>query len=387
MDLHPTRRRPRRSGFTLIELLVVIVIIGILASLLAPAIFGAIRTARDAAVIAEINSMGNSLASFHDRYGEYAPSRIILSENGFYATDTGNAPGGGAISGIAFYGAIQPTPAGDADLLYGQLAQRSLRALRKMFPRVTFSTTGPLAASPATAADVYDFNGNFGITSTIYDGAVSSGGSSGGILAEGDEALPFFLGGIPSVDANGPIGMSGFSKNPQNPFINDTATQSRDKSFFEFRGERLYDFDGDGMPSYLDTLGTGTDGRPYAYFVSHPGIGYDPNDCNLSADANGVVYQTFNLGFSVSNGNLYTTSPGPNPYTSSLPAPTTGTSLRTASFINQNTFQIISAGRDRDYGAGGQYLPSGVSGKLPAPPADRLSESDNLTNFATQKLE
>jgi general secretion pathway protein G len=380
MDLHPTRRRPRRSGFTLIELLVVIVIIGILASLLAPAIFGAIRTAREAAVIAEINTMGNSLASFHDRYGEYAPSRIILSENGYYATDMSNSPGGGAISAVTFAGSLQPTPAGDADLLYGQLAQRSLRALRKMFPRVTFSTTGP-AAPPV--GGLYDFNGN----GAVDTGFVTVGGNTGGILAEGDEALTFFLGGIPSVDASGPIGMSGFGKNPQNPFINDTATQSREQPFFPFRGERLMDFDGDGMPSYLDTLGTGIDGRPYAYFVSHPGVGYDPNDCNLSADANGVVYQTFNLGFSVSNGNLYTSSPGPNPYTSSLPAPTTGTSLRTASFINQNTFQIISAGRDRDYGAGGQYLPSGVSGKLPAPPADRLSESDNLTNFATQKLE
>jgi general secretion pathway protein G len=179
--------------------------------------------------------------------------------------------------------------------------------------------------------------------------------------------------------------MSGFGKNPQNPFISDNATQSRDKSFYEFRAERLVDEDGDGMPGYGDTLGVGPNGQlvPYAYFVAHPGVGYDPNDVNFDAS----YIQTFNLGFSVSTGNLYTTSPGPNPYTSSVPAPTNGATLRTASFINQNSFQIISAGRDRDFGAGGQYLPSGTAGKLPAPPADRLTESDNLTNFATQKLD
>ena len=373
MDLPPPSR-PTRSGFTLIELLVVVVIIGILVALLAPAIFGAIRTARDAAVIAEINAMANSMASFHDRYGEYPPSRVILSENGYYATDLTVA-----LSAVTFSPSIT-LPSGIDDLSYGQLAQRSLRAMRKMFPRVTFSTSGSVGM-------LYDFNGDGAVDAN----APTSGGNTGGILAEGDEALTFFLGGIPSVDASGPIGMSGFGKNPQNPFVNDINTQSRDKSFFEFRAERLYDFDGDGMPSYIDTLGTGNDGRPYAYFVAHPGVGYDPNDCNTNADSTGTMLQTFNLGFAVSSGNLYTTSPGPNPYTSSAPAPTTGTSLRTASFINQNSFQIISAGRDRNYGVGGQFLSSGTNGKLPVSAdstvTNRQAENDNLTNFATQRLE
>ncbi len=78
------------GGFTLVELLVVIVVLGILIALLLPAINSAIKTARNAAVLAEINQLAQALESFKSTYGDYPPSRVLLVENGNYSTYIGN---------------------------------------------------------------------------------------------------------------------------------------------------------------------------------------------------------------------------------------------------------------------------------------------------------
>src|SRR6476660_3460581 len=131
--MRPTSR-PIRFGFTLIELLVVIVILGILIALLLPAIQGAMRSARNATVTGEINQLAQAMADFKNRYGDYPPSRILLSENGFYNTSD-------ATFITATSDAAGTTVIGD-DITYGQLAQRSISYLRKFFPRVTLSTSG-----------------------------------------------------------------------------------------------------------------------------------------------------------------------------------------------------------------------------------------------------
>ena len=68
----------RRTGFTLVELLVVITILGILIALLVPAVFSAVSRANDARVAGEINTLGQALASFKNKFQEYPPSRIVL---------------------------------------------------------------------------------------------------------------------------------------------------------------------------------------------------------------------------------------------------------------------------------------------------------------------
>jgi prepilin-type N-terminal cleavage/methylation domain-containing protein len=404
-------RRPASSlrprGFTLIELMVVIIVISILAALLLPAIIGAVNAARNAQVTAEINGLATALADFKTKFGDYPPSRIILREDG--AFDTTSTLGLGSFT---FAGNSQPMNAGangvyGADVTYGALAQRSLRFLRRFWPRVNFSSTStaPSAVSN-TPGGYYDFNG---------DSTLGWKGNNIATLLQGHEALVFFLGGIPRYDATTqrPTGVTGFGKSPTNPFVSTQISNNRVPPFFEFRSERLYDDDGDLMPGYVDPLALAfnPDARYYAYFYSYGNSSYDPNDVNFP-EVNDNVSQTALIGraFQVNfltAGNFPTNvtgSPAPNPYTSSVaytPNPAAGLAPP-AVYQNPESFQIISAGRDRLYGIGGQYLPASANDRLPMAPYDftdpvnsggnidpgvRQRERDNLSNFATGKLD
>ncbi len=63
------RRGP--SGFTLIELLVVIVVIGVLASLVAPNVFQHVGAARDATARSQIEMLGAALDAYRLDNGRY----------------------------------------------------------------------------------------------------------------------------------------------------------------------------------------------------------------------------------------------------------------------------------------------------------------------------
>jgi general secretion pathway protein G len=383
------RRDSTKAGFTLVELLVVIVIIGILIALLVPVIASAVRTANDARVSAEIQLLAQSLSSFKDRYGEFPPSRIILAENGFYNTASTEplASQTWHTTLPAYPGTFSPY-----DLNYGQLAQRSLKVLRKFFPQANFSSTG----TTSTATFFHDFNGNDNLDANP-------------ILLEGPECLVFFLGGIPQPTGTG-FGMAGFGKNPQNPFQAVSVTTNRSPSLFEFRAERLIDDDLDGIPGYIDSLATGNEGRYFAYFSSYGNGGYDPNDINgpepnnnqIIDASNPAIGRFFRVGFGANGPSGATNvvfSPAPNPYTSSDAVPANGTAV----YINPNSYQIISPGRDRLYGFGGRYNPSASGDRLPSDVGDpgtnpvriepasdpliRRREVDNLSNFSNGSLE
>jgi prepilin-type N-terminal cleavage/methylation domain-containing protein len=375
----PTHR-PRRPGFTLVELLVVMVILGLLVALLVPAIGAAVRRTKEGIVAAEINQLANALAQFKSRYGDYPPSRIWLCENGFYNTSN-----------------TTPIPGASSDITYGQLAQRSVTYIRKFWPKVQVSTTG--VPGVISANFFYDFNGN-GIMDSAY-------------IIQGHECLVFFIGGIPS---NGAV--TGFAKNPQNPFT--AAGTNRDLPMFEFKAERLF-LDptrtptGDpsrpsscGIPGYVDSFGNslspGNTVNFYAYFSAYGSNNYDPNDVNFAeSDSNGVnpVMLSYNVGFPTSG--TLATSPGPNPYTTSLTVGPTGTNAPFASVNYQNpqSFQIISSGVDGQYGPGGFYGSSSSNSPLPNDPSLgtannvynstdqglRRVERDNITNFKAGRLD
>ncbi len=388
------RPSPRRPGFTLVELLVVMIIIAILSALLLTAVSGAMRTAKNAAVTAEINTLSTALAAFKEKYGDYPPSRIMLSENGQYdltATTAANM----VVSGNG---------TGGTDITYGTLMQRSLSYMRKFFTRVQFATgSTPIWAAGSTSW--YDFDGNGVMATAPY-------------ILEGDECLTFFLGGIPlntGTLQNPTWSMSGFGRVPTNPFSNNLNNGnrmyngSRLPPMYEFKNERLRDLDDPTndtvrFPSYHDSLATDA---PFAYFSAYGGERYDPNDCNFAPlnstgspagaerdDAGvGPILRGFRVTFPVMNSSSATSnvaiSAAPNPYHSSV------SGAATTQWHKGQSFQIISAGTDGLYGLGGTYLPSGTS-KMPADTATvsgttdasiRTRENDNLTNFAGGTLQ
>ena len=64
----------RRTGFTLIELLVVIIIIGLLAALVGPKLFGRVGKGKQAAAQAQIELFGAALDNFRLDVGRYPTS-------------------------------------------------------------------------------------------------------------------------------------------------------------------------------------------------------------------------------------------------------------------------------------------------------------------------
>jgi general secretion pathway protein G len=356
--------------------LLVIVIIGILAALLLPAIGSAVRKARETAVASEIGAMAQALNDFKSKYGDYPPSRIVLAENGDYS---GNNPPMPHAPNPYLYTA-------GSDISITTLYQRSLRYMRKFFPRMNLSTAGPVANA------FYDFNGN--------------GTNDGSYVITGHECLVFFLGGVPSLsqDSNGnPVyAMTGFSRNPLNPFPSGGTGSNRQPALFEFAANRLVDGDHDGIPGYQDSLNTN---KAYAYFSAYGGNAYDPNDDNFPAETdtlgNSPYTLNFQVGFPVTSGNL-SVSPPPNPYTSSVTVPTTTLNVNTpVAYQTPQTFQIISAGVDGSYGVGGSYQP-GQGTPLPLDPlfyssppgpysssdaSQRTLERDNVCNFHNGRLD
>ena len=67
---HPSRNA---GGFTLVEILTVIVIIGILAGIAIPAVTRALGTAKDAAIRTEIDVMSQAMESYKLKFGDYPP--------------------------------------------------------------------------------------------------------------------------------------------------------------------------------------------------------------------------------------------------------------------------------------------------------------------------
>jgi general secretion pathway protein G len=397
-----------RGGFTLVELLVVIVILALLIGLLLPAINAALRTARKAAVSSEINQLASALAAFKSKYGDYPPSRFLCIESGDYGNYLGNTTD---LKNGSFPN-VDPTSFGTNDITLGTLVQRSVSAIHKFWPKV--STTG------APPGQFYDFNGN--------------GQPDAHYVLHGHECLVFFLGGVPQpsvlppntsvlVAPDATFGMSGFDKNPNNPFTNNIVGNAnygpnRQPPLFEFVPGRLFTDPNSqtGVPGYYDNLGGQPGGASglnfYAYFSSYGNGGYDPNDVNVNSETDATTGAAIMLSFSVpfpttlikggATSNVAKSSP-PNPYTSTF---SENLSINpngppAVTYVNANTFQIISSGIDGLYGVGGQYLGSSSASAtstntLPVDPTAlinttdptiRQREQDNLTNFKAGSLQ
>ncbi len=67
---------PRRA-FTLVELMVVIVIIGIIAGFALPAIFSAVKAARQGAYKLEVDTLADAVEKYRTKYGDYPPTAAL----------------------------------------------------------------------------------------------------------------------------------------------------------------------------------------------------------------------------------------------------------------------------------------------------------------------
>ncbi|WP_164103376.1 type II secretion system protein [Candidatus Laterigemmans baculatus] len=365
---HPSRPTQAR-GFTLVEVLIVITIIGVLAGLLIPAIGVVIERGKVGRIKMEVTSLAMAAEAYHNKYGDYPPD-------------------------FSDWGVVQ-------------------RHFRKAFPR--------MASGEMTL-----------LTNLTHD----SSGNFIPVAIDRAEALVLTLGGYSSDPVNpltgpgGPLEYIG-SGDVTNP-ANYQYRADRDNALFTFDVSRLTvtpmdasaplsatnklsstdeaEFgtgpSADPLPAYRPADGT----APYVYFESRTygslgslGVfnGYGPRNPSGFADSEiGSI----------------------RPYKTSRPNPTTTggySSVAEASeaydFMNAQTFQIIAAGPDNNFGtivgtdtAPVYFLfPTGQAMVVDASatsPGDMVTSSgyqensisssimdnahyDNITNFSEGKLE
>lgn len=209
------------------------------------------------------------------------------------------------------------------------VTQRSKRILRTLFgPEFDFTY------SSAPTPGQIDINGNGMIDTTP-------------IVLSGDECLVFFLGGIPQRNGT-QFSLTGFSRNKRAPFLRSPggAQQNRFQFFKEWDVSRLADRDGDGMPEYYDILNPPSPGsfRPYLYLSTFPSGVYNIGDVLVANGGPATMTSYYHQG----NANTPWKPKG---------------------------FQIISAGRDRQYGSGGAWNDDNSANLA-------LEDQDNITNFS-----
>ena len=306
-DEFSTRKHAaQRQAFTLVELMIVVVVIAVLMGLLLPAVMGAFRRARIMEVVTEIRGLEAAIAQFKSVYGVEPPSRFRLYEN---AT--------GAISWQSHSGTFTD-PVTGATLSHDAERTRSIAIINRIWPNFNFS------------ANLGDLDG----TSATY------------ISLTGAECLVFFLGGRPVSGGTGVYALTGFSKNPANPFLAASGTESREGPFYEFKPSRLKPSLNTNNPNvlvYFDPTGGQT--APYVYASSNDGRGYQAADLYVgSSDDLNDIYRT--------------------------------TTAANAVAQKPKSFQIISPGADGFYGAGGYFSATASNHGL----TDRR-DYDNVTNF------
>jgi prepilin-type N-terminal cleavage/methylation domain-containing protein len=325
--MSPSRSlRHTRSAFTLIELLVVIAIIAVLVALTTAAVQKVRAVATRTRVSTDITELGDGMKAAMIKYNPSGGLKVLPSRLALYNDLTQYAP-------LTLPG---ETPFDTA------LRRRSGDTLRAMFgPRLL----------------------NNSVTTYIsWDGAVAPAKNK--TVLEGQQCLVFYLGGFQtSVTSGGSTARkcSGFSTDPTNPW---KAGGDRIGPFFDFKSARLQPGPSNAYFVYLDPHYAAGDvlAKPYAYFSSTKA----PNTYN----------PYFSFGSPAAAIQSDCTSLGIWPYIDT----------RTNTFLNPDTFQIISAGPDGLFGVGGG--PPGSPATFASSTYDPLIGStnvptrDNQANFS-----
>jgi prepilin-type N-terminal cleavage/methylation domain-containing protein len=329
--------RASRTGFTLMELLVVIALIAAVAALSLSAVNNIWISAKDAAIQNEINQMTKGCELFKQRYGVYPPSIILLREKGGYH---------------------------DQKDLWS-----SARFLRQIFPGIDLELY-----TTSKGKEWHDWNGN-----GVADDTILASGSPNINYSYlfGINAYVLFLGGIPQYDTSlGRHIPTGFCKDRAYPTRKTPPGTHRDGPFFPFDIKRLkYAFHLQDRESHLQVDLNGRDflpigfatyydhyGSPYAYRASLKGT-IDPNPNPL------VPYDGLSGG--AENGHVYIARVGTRP----------GETI----YHGDDSFQIVSAGHDRQFGDPGD-VSRNREVPWPLPQDCDPQHRDNIASFSNGRL-
>jgi len=308
-------KKHRRAGVTLIEILVVIAIIVILVSLLMAGVMRAriagVRT-ENATRIQEISEAITRCKG--DLKLSYIPSEPINT----------TVPPGSAGPPLA--------PVGF--LLRGKYIgnEPELRILLRAFPNMN-TYANQLAVNPALTLAAAEDNG--------YTGP--------DVLLDANQVLTFFLAGVGDQAGTTNFGM-GFSNNPKKPFTPvQTAAETRKGPWVQ-NNLKYFALPPPTYAPYTPTRPWLIDvrGNPFAYFAAIDGKTNNYYKIPATPPTTPQTYttQTFTFGAG-------TISPFQSP----------GSTPANLKFINENGFQIISAGYDKVFGVGGTDLPAHFAGE------------------------
>lgn len=345
----------KRSAFTLVELLVVIAIIAILMALTIGVLSKVWQNVDETKTTTEVSKMAEAINQFKGQFGRYPPSRIILAEQG--------ATYANIINGTI------PPPAGSGftPQQWASLGAYSSEYLTSLFPGINLNAG-------------HDWNGN---------GAIDAVNTY--VVLEGEQCLVYFLGGL----RYGGAAPQGFNTDKTNPTA--LTSSARLGPFYPFDESRIdtvrpFGFFSAGYNgpfyTYKDYYGTayafflsryvGTNNYPNLYVPNNPLVDV-PNDCAQLTNPSGTVgFVPYFIG---------TIPPGPATLAN-------WGSAANFQFHKADTFQIVSAGRDKLFGTGGQFnvndpenspfIPTAV---VPGVTSDMIKANfDNITNFTSGRL-
>jgi prepilin-type N-terminal cleavage/methylation domain-containing protein len=335
--------RPRntfvRSAFTLVEMLVVISIIGLLAALAARGIMGALNTAKNTAIKAEIDQIDGALKAFKEKYGSYPPCDLRITGG-----TLDNNPG--------------------LKLFLARAFQRYNPNASKREP-VSGSNMIAIAADLSTA----------GIDYTKFEPA---------------KALVFWLNGL-SPDPTNPIAGGG----TRIPFFSFDKTRLIGyETYIDNNGNGIYD-SGDTFPTGGDANNNNRFDIATGYKMKYgtlPLVYLDYRSYMVGAtrltngDLTGPILSL-----------KYLSAPSyVIPYLSQAPTGAPSGNARDKDFINPDSYQLIACGQDSLFGDDPQYqatttAPSGATWEVgttktskiyPAGTGYTSDDLDNVANFS-----
>lgn len=287
----------RRSGFTLVEIMVVLIIIGILAGLLIPAINYAVNRGRDVAIRMEVNSLNMAVAQYQLKYGDYPPD-----------------------------GSSWPV---------------LQRHMRKAFPRMTEPDNTLLAALTHTGP-----SGAF--SPVAMDRAEALVFFLGGFSSDPAHPLTGTNGPLEYLGSGSPTALTSYGYNA-----------TRDNSFFTFDSTRMplkrtgtrYASADEERFSVADPAHGGPDDLLPVYLMDGGELPIVYFDSRTYGDVGGGLYNGYSLAAAGYGGvRPYKTANNADPPAGSsygtIPA-----AFAAIPFVNADSFQIIAPGRDNHYGS------------------------------------